>query len=394
MESNILQTRDKQMKFSLNSFILSFALITYSNNISPKNIGLCIVATQQYITFLKPLIESARKNFLNNHSLKFFVFSDQNIENEEDIKVIKFPNHPWPHPTLKRFEAFYDNSHEFDKCDYIFSIDVDMIIEDKIKDNILGDLVGVKHPGYYDIKNKEAFTTETNKKSTAYIEDKNAMKGYFAGGFYGGSKKHFIKLVKTCSKNITQDLENGITAIWHDESHLNKYFLSHPPKKVLSPAYCTPEGSQLPFESKIIALLKRHKSIRLHEFPIVVVVASYNNKNYYKKNLRSIFNQKYSNYRVIYIDDKSTDGTKELVKNYAKKHKQLQRFTFIENNNRQLALANIYNAVLSCNGDEIVALVDGDDSLASNDVFEYLNHLYSIKNILENNIYIYVMFFY
>ena len=51
-----------------------------------------------------------------------------------------------------------------------------------------------------------------------------------------------------------------------------------------------------------------------HNF--VFIIPSYNNEKYYKKNLDSVINQTYKNWRIIYIDDASTDNTFELVKKY------------------------------------------------------------------------------
>ncbi len=39
-----------------------------------------------------------------------------------------------------------------------------------------------------------------------------------------------------------------------------------------------------------------------------IVIPSYNNIEYYERNLESILNQDYADYRVYYIDDASTDG--------------------------------------------------------------------------------------
>jgi hypothetical protein len=42
--------------------------------------------------------------------------------------------------------------------------------------------------------------------------------------------------------NVDIDSENNIVALWHDESHLNKYILDRNDLTILSPAYCYPEN--------------------------------------------------------------------------------------------------------------------------------------------------------
>ena len=50
-----------------------------------------------------------------------------------------------------------------------------------------------------------------------------------------------------------------------------------------------------------------------------VVIPSYNNvkDDRYIKNIRSVLQQDYSNFRIVLIDDNSSDGTGEKVKAYA-----------------------------------------------------------------------------
>ena len=109
----------------------------------------------------------------------------------------------------------------------------------------------------------------------------------------------------------------------------------------------------------------------------VFVVASYNNKQWYRRNLGSIFLQNYDNYRVIYIDDCSPDNTGELVEQYAQGLDQTHRMTLIRNTTRTKAMANIYKAVHMCADDEVVVILDGDDWLASEHVLETLNTIYA-----------------
>lgn len=117
------------------------------------------------------------------------------------------------------------------------------------------------------------------------------------------------------------------------------------------------------------------------EKKIVVVVASYNNSEWYTYNLGSIFAQNYTNYRVIYVDDCSPDGTAQLAETYVKEHHQEYRTTLVKNKTRQLAMKNLYEAISSCSNDEIVAILDGDDMFAHPYVLAHLNKTYCENNI-------------
>lgn len=113
----------------------------------------------------------------------------------------------------------------------------------------------------------------------------------------------------------------------------------------------------------------------------VIIVPSYNNSKWYRKNLDSILGQHYLNYKVIYIDDASTDGMSEQVQAYLTSHSKGSLVEYIDNKVRKGALYNIYNAVHRCNPTDIVVLVDGDDWLANFDVLRYLNVLYRNSNV-------------
>src|SRR4051812_23126452 len=52
------------------------------------------------------------------------------------------------------------------------------------------------------------------------------------------------------------------------------------------------------------------------EQSFVVIIPSYNNKDWYENNLQSVYKQHYTNYRVVYIDDVSTDDTYNLVQSH------------------------------------------------------------------------------
>ncbi len=117
------------------------------------------------------------------------------------------------------------------------------------------------------------------------------------------------------------------------------------------------------------------------ERSLVVVTCSYNNAQWAERNLNSIFMQNYDNFRLIYVDDGSTDGTAELVATYINKHGLEDRVTLICNKKRKRKLANLYRALYLCKDHEIVVLVDGDDWLDHQSVFKRINRAYKNKNI-------------
>lgn len=117
----------------------------------------------------------------------------------------------------------------------------------------------------------------------------------------------------------------------------------------------------------------------------VIVTASYNSIDFVDKYLESVFSQKCDEkkftFRVIYYDDCSTDGTGEFVERYKKKFNLGNKLSLIRNSVKVGAHENIYYAVHSCDDDEIVLIVDGDDWLARNDVLEILYKVYSDPDV-------------
>lgn len=116
----------------------------------------------------------------------------------------------------------------------------------------------------------------------------------------------------------------------------------------------------------------------------VVTILSYNNAKWYERNLNSIFSQAFpaDQFRVVYIDDCSSDGTGQLVEDYIERHGYQNRVTLVRNTERKRAMCNMYTAVHDyCADDEIVVSVDGDDWLAHSQVFKRLAQEYQNPNV-------------
>ncbi|HEY2810091.1 MAG TPA: glycosyltransferase family 2 protein [Rhabdochlamydiaceae bacterium] len=111
--------------------------------------------------------------------------------------------------------------------------------------------------------------------------------------------------------------------------------------------------------------------------PFVFVIPSYNNAQWVEKNLRSIFEQKYDNFRVIYIDDASTDNTLSKVRALVAEYKQEHRVQICFNQTNCGAAENIYRAGHACADREIMIVLDGDDWVAHDQVLQKLNEKYA-----------------
>ncbi len=122
-------------------------------------------------------------------------------------------------------------------------------------------------------------------------------------------------------------------------------------------------------------------SFAIEEKPFVVVIPSYNNSRWYEHNLGSVYAQKYENYRVVFIDDASPDGTGELVRRYVQQCGQEHRTTIVQNTERRGALANVYQGIWLCKPYEIVANLDGDDWMFDEHVLERLNREYADPDV-------------
>jgi hypothetical protein len=210
-----------------------------------KKVTLNLIATNNYTVFLGDIIESARSMFVSDCELMFIVYTNSDQEfDSPDIKKVHIDNEPWPMPTLKRFHYFISAKKEILESDFSFYIDVDSIfrkpltLSDMIKSDI--GLIGTLHPGFVLVETWNPLgTPELNPRSRAFIEvGKN--KHYFCGGFFGGDSNSFIKMSEKIKENIDLDLNDGIIAIWHDESHINRYFMDNPPDSILGVGFSCP----------------------------------------------------------------------------------------------------------------------------------------------------------
>ena len=211
----------------------------------------------------------------NDSSVKiqWIVFTDKKNEIDPELisklgnslLVINTPHQEWPFPTLLRYQYLLKVSEQVHGR-IIMHLDADMLFVGDLNLHVIEKSLGskgvnlIKHPGYYrprgiekfqfyathpkylarDVKIRVLFgglgTWERNKLSRAFVH-RRSRENYVCGGVWFGKNPEILKLCKELSQRINEDLEGGIVALFHDESHLNWYqATNHLP--LLNPELC------------------------------------------------------------------------------------------------------------------------------------------------------------
>lgn len=241
-----------------------------------NKIGVLLIATNKYKQFVQPLLDGIEKNFMTNHDVNIFLFTDEVKEHEIgrrgrlNIYQIKIPAYRFPEATLYRYRIFEENKEALKGMDYLFYSDVDMGFVAPVGEEILHDgLTAVHHPGFF--KNNGWGSGGCVKESLAYLPTEQRH-NYCAGGFQGGRSGVYLTACNILNARIQDDEERRVQAEWHDETHWNWLLNCHQIAsgyKKLTPEYCMVEQYHLRklwgienLQPKIIALAKNHEELR------------------------------------------------------------------------------------------------------------------------------------
>lgn len=247
----------------------------------PK-IGILYICTGRYSSFWEGFYHSAQEFMFNGADLRFYVFTDNESLLRSYIPNVMFiysKAEPWPFPTLMRFRTFLAQEAKYD-VDYLLFCNANLRVTSSINiSDVFGDseLFATVHPGY-EGKITSSFPYELNSKSRAYTEIR--APDYVCGGFNGGKKSAFLGLCSTLNDRIQKDLDEGIIAIWHDETHFNRYYAENICKfNLITADYCFPEGWDLKRNSKI-TVLNKEKYIGVGNKGVVYTLKFYTAKIY------------------------------------------------------------------------------------------------------------------
>lgn len=406
-------------------------------------IAILYICTGKYSIFWKDFYLSCEKYFITNAEKEYFVFTDSDkidfADINKNIHKVYQKNLGWPDNTLRRFEMFLKIKELAVNCDFTFFFNGNSIFVGNITDLDFLPIgkqkyVACAHPGFVK-KDKSSFHYERNRKSTAFINYGEGV-NYFAGGINGGITRDFFEAVAIMSNNIKIDDKNDFVAIWHDESHWNKFLLDKGDQiKILTPSYMYPEGFSLDFSPKIVLrkknifgdlskirgsvhTIKLNKSnllmllnkiinkVKYNIFSflddifcskffikkirfnrkageekrtISIAITSYNREKIILKSLKNIIDDERVSEIVILDDGSNEESFETTKKNISGLSLKIKFFRRADNFG---VLPTKVQAVNLCSKDWVI-LLDSDNTLS----YSYLNSIFSIKDWDENSVY-------
>lgn len=232
---------------------------------TPPKIAILYIATGRYIVFWPKFYDSMERHFLPGYDKHYYIFTDdKTIEFPPNVTRVERKQHPWPWDTLDRFEMFLGIKEDLKKYDYIYFLNGNAEVVQDVGEEIFPafwqDVMVAWHPGYYRPRNPLDYPYDRNKNSTAYIP-MGEGKYYVQGGFNGGRTRDVLKMYECLYQDVQENIKRGVTARWHDESHLNHYILDKHPL-VMSPNYIWAifDWDIVPEFQDKIKIRMRHKS--------------------------------------------------------------------------------------------------------------------------------------
>ncbi len=94
---------------------------------------------------------------------------------------------------------------------------------------------------------------------------------------------------------------------------------------------------------------------------LTVILPFYNNEKYIVKSLSSILNQSYNNWKLILVDDCSSDNSLKIAKNFLRKRKIPKKKYFFILNKKNLGITKSLNKALKVSRSKYIARADADD---------------------------------
>ena len=233
----------------------------------PTSVAIVLTATGKYLRFVPDFHASCRKFLLPETPKHLFVMTDRVdadfFRASKDATAVYTEHRPWPFPTLLRFRYITAIAPQLRAFSHLIAIDADTRVCSTIRERTFfghpKPLFGVQHPGF--VGKRGSF--ETDARSRACVGPTDDASVYWAGGMWGGTIDAALQLAEELAGRIDDDLSRGVIAVWHDESHLNKFFSENRARVHMhNPGYMYPESWRLFYRKRILALDKNHAAMR------------------------------------------------------------------------------------------------------------------------------------
>ena len=237
------------------------------NETGSKHVALIFIGTSKYKEFFPLWLEGVNKHAFNDCKKTILAFSDQisdpvfqqaECNKNTNLLGIDIPHLEWPFVTLLRFKHIHSALKKLEQSypflDNVLFLDADLIPR---KDFSFSDvfvegkpLTGVHHPGHFEgiVKNTRWNSVVQRGKTNANIRNFEGFENfnvndklYHQGCLWGGTFSAVLEMTGELSRLINEDLKNNIVADWHDESHMNCWFLrNYNDVHTLSPDFAWP----------------------------------------------------------------------------------------------------------------------------------------------------------
>ena len=102
----------------------------------------------------------------------------------------------------------------------------------------------------------------------------------------------------------------------------------------------------------------------MRSISIDVLITTFNSEKYIKETINSVLNQSYKNFKIIIVDDCSTDKTFEICKKYREKYKNKIKLFKLKKNSTSASVPRNFG-IKKCRSN-FIAFLDSDDIWSRN----------------------------
>jgi len=113
----------------------------------------------------------------------------------------------------------------------------------------------------------------------------------------------------------------------------------------------------------------------------VIIIPAHNGAYTFKKTLQSVLSQDHENFRIVYLDDGSTDGTETLLTHFISTHDLSSKVTFLKNHTRLGPSYCLKRVIANLDPSDIVIFLPKESFFYHSKALSELAKCYADKNV-------------